>query len=70
MSLSVAIENACVTYGSIYLRDYIGNTDGLEKAIRLCLELSQGCMLFDLVHARENNQWPTLSRCFAGLRKP
>ncbi len=64
---SFAIEDACVSYGSIYLRDYIGRPEQLERAIGLCLENSQGCMLFDLVHARENNQWPILAGCFSGL---
>ncbi len=64
---SFAVEDACFSYGSIYLRDYIGSPDRLARAINLCLENSQGCMLFDLVHARENNQWPTIAQCFSGL---
>ena len=60
-----AIMDACPFYGSLYLRDYAGNPEGFERAIRASVEKSDGVMLFDLVYLEDYEWWPLIERLFA-----
>ena len=60
-----AIMDACPFYGSLYLRDYAGNPEGFENAIRASVENSDGVMLFDLVYLEDYDWWPLIERLFA-----
>lgn len=59
-----AIMDAAPVYGSLYLRDYNGNPEGFERAIRSALDNSDGVMLFDLVYLEDYEWWPLLESIF------
>ncbi|NLA39793.1 MAG: family 10 glycosylhydrolase, partial [Methanomicrobiales archaeon] len=47
---TTAVDDAAFVYGGLYLKQYEGRPDRFADAVRVCLEKTQGCMLFDLVY--------------------
>lgn len=59
-----AVKNDTFVYASLYLLQYDKQPDKFLKAIEQCTTSSQGCMLFDLVYARDYNWWDVLKTAF------
>ena len=59
-----AVKNDTFVYSSLYLLQYSKQPEKFLKAIEECLSNSQGCMLFDLVYARDYNWWDVLKTAF------
>lgn len=59
MSLE-AINGQIPVIASLYLKDYEGNEDQFEKAVRLCRERTHGVMLFDVSHLNNYSWWEQL----------
>jgi len=59
-----AVKDDTFVYASLYLLQYHQQPDKLVKAINECLSSSQGCMLFDLVYARDYDWWDVLKSAF------
>lgn len=59
-----AIGDVSIVYGSIYLRDYNGNTDGFKEAVQVATRETSGVMLFDLVYLNDYGWWPLLEGLF------
>ena len=55
-----AVNGESNVFASIYVRDYKDNPEGLQNAVNLCLEKTDGCMLFDLVQVRDYDYWNLL----------
>jgi hypothetical protein len=60
-----AIMDAAPFYASLYLKDYEGNPEAFEMAVRACLENSDGVMLFDLVYLEDYDWWHIIEGVFA-----
>ncbi|MCE5199129.1 MAG: alpha amylase family protein [Armatimonadota bacterium] len=59
-----AVDDATFVYGSLYLRQYNGRPAKFREAIKQCLEKTQGCMFFDLVHVRDYGWWDEIGQVF------
>lgn len=59
MSLE-AINGQIPVIASLYLKDYEGNVDQFEKAVRMCRERTHGVMLFDVSHLDDYSWWEQL----------
>lgn len=59
-----AVKNDTFVYSSLYLLQYDKQPEKFLKAIDECVSNSQGCMLFDLVYARNYNWWDVLKTAF------
>ncbi len=59
-----AVEGAAPVYGSLYLLQYEGRPDLFRRAVRQCLDRTDGCMLFDLVYIRNYDWWGVISELF------
>lgn len=61
-----AIMGATNVYGGLYLLQYYQKPQVLQKAMRTCLELSDGLMLFDLVYIDMYDWWDTIGDVLRG----
>lgn len=59
-----AVKDDTFVYASLYLLQYQRRPQAFAKAIAECLSNSQGCMLFDLVYARDYDWWDVLKSSF------
>lgn len=63
-----AVHGEKPVYGGLYVYDYFNesgqNPDGFKRAIRTCLDNSNGVMLFDLVYIEKHNLWGLLAEAF------
>lgn len=64
-----AVKDETFVYASLYLLQYHNQPRRLVKAINECLSSSQGCMLFDLVYARDYDWWQVLKAAFPDQAK-
>lgn len=64
-----AVKDDTFVYASLYLLQYHNRPKRLVKAINECLSSSQGCMLFDLVYARDYDWWEVLKAAFPNQAK-
>jgi len=59
-----AVRDATFVYASLYLLQYHNEPERFIEAINECCARSQGCMLFDLVYARNYDWWEALRQAF------
>jgi uncharacterized lipoprotein YddW (UPF0748 family) len=64
-----AVKDATFVYGSLYLFQYHGQPDKFRRAVRQCLDKTQGCMIFDLVYVRNYDWWGILKEEFSTPKK-
>ena len=50
-------KNAAPLLGSIYVDQYKGHKNQCAKAMQMCINKTDGLMIFDMVHIVENNWW-------------
>ncbi|MFW5996084.1 MAG: alpha amylase family protein [Halanaerobiaceae bacterium] len=55
--VSKVTADAVPVIGSLYARQYKEKPEKLEKAIKMCFKISDGCMVFDLSYVVDNNWW-------------
>lgn len=60
------VNGACPVYGSLYVKDYEGDPQAFESAVRAAVSHSDGVMLFDLVYIEQYGWWPLVERLFDG----
>lgn len=61
IDLSLEVVNNQAPYiGSLFLKDYDGHPEQFKRAIRMCLEKTDGVMLFDTVYLDEYKWWDVL----------
>ena len=48
--------------GSLYLYQYTQNPEDMTRAVDMCFQKSDGCMLFDLCYLIQNDWWKYVSR--------
>ena len=53
-------KNAAPVLGSVYVEQYKQNSGQFTKAMQMCLDKTNGLMIFDLVHIVEKNWWDTI----------
>lgn len=51
------VGDAVPYVGSLYLKQYAGNSERFRKAVEMCFEKSEGCMLFDLCYVDDYDWW-------------
>jgi hypothetical protein len=61
-----AVMGATNVYGGLYLLQYYQKPQVLQEAMRTCLELSDGLMLFDLVYIDMYDWWDTIGDVLRG----
>jgi hypothetical protein len=49
-------------FGGLFVEQYAGHPEQFIKAIEMCLNKSDGLMIFDIVHIINYNWWGVLSR--------
>lgn len=59
-----AVKDDTFVYASLYLMDYTGQPEKFVEAMNECVTDTQGCMLFDLVYARDYDWWDELKQAF------
>ena len=59
-----AVKDDTFVYASLYLLQYHKRPQAFAKAVAECVNNSQGCMLFDLVYARNYDWWEVLKTAF------
>ncbi len=64
-----AVKDATLVYASLYLIQYHDQPDRFVEAINQCLSNTQGCMLFDLVYARDYDWWELIRSAFPNQAK-
>lgn len=64
-----AVKDDTFVYASLYLLQYQRRPQAFAKAVAECLANSQGCMLFDLVYARNYDWWDMLKTAFPSSKK-
>ncbi|MGE5436302.1 MAG: alpha amylase family protein [Syntrophothermus sp.] len=47
-------------YAGLYVDQYKGDVEQFKKAVKMCLQKSNGLMIFDIVHIINNNWWDVL----------
>ena len=52
--------HAALLLGSVYVEQYKQNSGQFTKAMQMCLDKTNGLMIFDLVHIVEKNWWDTI----------
>ena len=52
--------NAAPLLGSVYVDQYKQNSEQFTNAMQMCLDKTNGLMIFDLVHIVEKNWWNTI----------
>lgn len=60
-----AVEGNARVCGSLYLLQYEGCPEAFRRAVRQCLDSTDGCMLFDLVYLRDYEWWNIVRAEFA-----
>ncbi|WFR55103.1 GNAT family N-acetyltransferase [Anaerocolumna sp. AGMB13025] len=50
-------ENTVPVIGSLFLDQYRENPSSMKKAVAMCFQKSEGCMLFDLSYLADNDWW-------------
>ena len=53
-------KNVAPLLGSVYVEQYKQNSGQFTKAMQMCLDKTNGLMIFDLVHIVEKNWWDTI----------
>lgn len=53
------VDGDCAVYGSLYAKNHL---DKFDDAVCLCLERTDGVMVFDIVQVIENNLWDAIKR--------
>ncbi len=69
-SAEIAVQvtnNHKTLYGSIYVEQYLDNTNQFMSAAKMCLQKTNGLMIFDLVHIVQKNWWEELRQAISGL---
>jgi len=61
MSVKVT-KNVIPLYGSIYALQYEDRPGRFREAVRMCLEKTDGVMIFDLVYMEEYDWWKHLKK--------
>ncbi len=56
------IKDAAPVYGSIYVLQYKNNPQKFAEAIKMCLEKTNGVMIFDLVYIENYDWWPVMEQ--------
>lgn len=64
-----AVKDDTFVYASLYLLQYQRRPQRFVRAVNECLSNSQGCMLFDLVYARDYDWWGVLKTAFPNPAK-
>jgi len=64
-----AVKDDTFVYASLYLLQYERQPQRFIRAVNECLANSQGCMLFDLVYARDYDWWDVLKTAFPNSAK-
>lgn len=64
-----AVKDETFVYASLYLLQYSRQPQRFKRAVDECLSSSQGCMLFDLVYARDYDWWNALKAAFPNEAK-
>lgn len=59
-----AVKDDTFVYASLYLLEYAGHPEKFIDAMKQCAIDSQGCMLFDLVYARDYDWWNAIKTAF------
>lgn len=58
------IDDATFTYGGLYVLDYRDDPERFAEAMRVCRDVTQGVMLFDVVYIEQYGWWDLLRREF------
>ncbi len=69
-SAEIAVQvtnNHKTLYGSIYVEQYLDNTNQFMSAAKMCLQKTNGLMIFDLVHIVQKNWWEELRQAISSL---
>ncbi len=53
-------------YGGLYVEQYRGHPKQFERAVEMCLNKSDGLMIFDLVHIVNFDWWDVIERAIKG----
>lgn len=61
---SEAVKSATTLYGSLFLKQYKGNTQQFRRAIQAVMSSTDGVMLFDLIYLEKYGWWPLVSEWF------
>lgn len=64
-SAEIAVQvtnNHKTLYGSLYVEQYENNKEQFMQAIKMCLQKTNGLMIFDLVHIVQKNWWEVLKK--------
>lgn len=56
------IMNALPVLGGLYVEQYKGHPEQFERAIKMCLEKTNGLMIFDIVHIVNYGWWDVLKK--------
>lgn len=56
------IMNALPVLGGLYVEQYKGHPEQFERAIKMCLEKTDGLMIFDIVHIVNYGWWDVLKK--------
>jgi len=59
------IMGAAPVYGSLYVLQYKDKPEKFRQAIQMCLERTEGVMIFDLVYIQDYGWWDILKKTFA-----
>ena len=59
MAMSIT-KNAAPLLGSVYVEQYKENSEQFTKAMQMCLDKTNGLMIFDMVHIVDKNWWDTI----------
>lgn len=54
--------SAAPVYGGLYVEQYKGHPQQFEKAVKMCLQKTDGLMIFDIVHIINNGWWNVLEK--------
>ena len=54
------VMNAVPIVGGLYVEQYKDHPEQFERAIKMCLEKTNGVMIFDIVHIINYNWWNVL----------
>lgn len=50
-------KGAVPVYGGLYVEQYDGHPEQFKKAVQMCLEKTDGLMVFDIIHIINKNWW-------------
>ncbi len=61
MAMDITMK-AAPLFGSIYVDQYKANKEQCTKAMQMCLDKTNGLMIFDMVHIVERDWWDTIKK--------